>query len=325
MKALVTGSTGFIGSHLVETLLKKKYDVYCLVRQESNLKWIKDLDVQLITGSYADKDSLYPAVKGMDFVFHVGAVIDALDWDTYYKANVLGTINLLEACAETNPGLKKFVLVSSISAAGPSQNKKPLKESDECHPVSLYGKSKLKAEQAAAGFFDKLPVVILRPTNVLGVRQKQLDVLMQLAKKRIIPLLGNGDKQTSICFVRDLVRAMILAAENENVRGRTFFVANIGAYSWREMLVFIAKEMGYSFVIKLPHPLMMTIAFFAEMMAKLSGESPFLTRRTLCSVRKNYFLHDVGSIEKELGFSPDIDFEQGMREIIQTYKEKGTI
>lgn len=325
MKVLVTGSTGFIGSHLVESLIQKKYKVYCLIRKESDMRWIKDQDVELVIGSYHDLEFLHHAVKGMDYIFHVGAVLSAFEWETYYKANVQGTINLLEACAAVNPDLKKFVFVSSISAVGPANNKKPLKESDPCHPVSLYGKSKYLAEEAVVGFFHQLPIVIIRPTNILGTRQKQLHATLKLVNKRIIPLLGNGDKQTSICFVQDLVKALIMAAENENVRSKTFFVANPEPFAWREILEFITKELDLSWVIKIPHPLLLIIAFFSELIAKLTNGKPFLKRSSIISARKNYWIHDVSLIKKELGFSPSISFEQGMRDIIKWYKDKGLL
>ena len=321
MKALVTGSTGFIGSHLVESLIKKKYDVYCLIRKTSNPKWIKDLEVEFITGSYTDKKSLLPAVKGMDYVFHVGAVINAFEWDTFYRTNVEGTINLLQACAEVNPGLKKFVFVSSIAAAGPSINKKPKKEKNRCQPVSLYGKSKYLAEKEAARFFNQLPIVILRPTNVLGIRQKELNSVIKLARKRIIPLLGNGDKQTSICFVQDVVRALILAAENKHVRGQTFFVASEEAYSWREILTFISSELGQSFVFKIPHPLLMLIALVSEAISRITGDKPFITRKSVASARNNYWIHDTTLIKKELGFSPEINLKDGLKDIIKWHRE----
>jgi nucleoside-diphosphate-sugar epimerase len=325
MDVLVTGASGFIGSHLVEALRLKKYKVYCLIREESHSQWLKDLGVELVKGNYTDKESLNRAVKGKAYVFHVGAVIDALDWETYYKGNVQATTNLLEACVESNPGLKKFVFVSSIAAAGTALHKKPLTENDECKPVSLYGKSKLMAETAAAGFFDKMPIVILRPTNVLGIRQKQLQVSLKMAKKRIIPLLGNGEKQTTICFVEDVVRALIMAAENEKVQGRTYFVANKEFYSWREISNSMTRELDVSWAIKIPYPVLIMIAFFAEKVAKLIRGTPLLTRSTLRSVRNHYWLHDTGLIEKELGFLPDVQFEQGLREIVHWYKGRGLI
>jgi len=317
MKALVTGSSGFIGSHLVEALVKKGYRVSCLIRETSDPKWIKDLDVQFITASYTDLASLGRAVRGMDYIFHVGAVIDALDWDTFYRANVESTANLLEACARENPGVKKFIFVSSIAAAGPAQDGRPVKESDAGRPVSQYGKSKLQAEEVAARFFNRLPIVILRPTNILGPRQKQLESMLKLAKMRIIPLVGRREKQTSICFVKDLVRALILVAEHPDVRSEIYFVASQEAYSWREILGTIRKELGLSLVIKIPYPLLLAIAFLAETAARLSGGSPLIKRSTIRSARNNYWVQDVGKIKEALGFSTQIGLEQGIAEIIR--------
>lgn len=323
MKALVTGSTGFIGSHLVESLLKKKYKVFCLIRDTSNPQWIRHLGVELITGKFSDKETLVKAVEGMDYIFHLGAVINARKWETYYQVNVKNTVNLLEVCAEFNPAIKKFVFVSSIAAAGPSIDKKPTKESDACHPVSHYGKSKYLAEKATRDYFDRLPIVILRPTNVLGIRQLELLSILKLARKRIVPLLGNGDKQTSICFVQDVVRALIMAAENKIVKGKTFFVASEEFYSWREMLGFIVREYDYSMVIKIPYPLLLLIAFVLKMIAAVSRTQPLITPQNVASVRKHYWLHDVGSIKSELGFSPEVDFETGLREIMNWYNQNG--
>lgn len=325
MKALVTGSTGFIGSHLVEALIEKGYTVSCLIREESNLKWLKNLDVELVTGSYLDKDSLEGAVKGMDYIFHVGAVINTFEWETYFNVNVQGTVNLLEVCASVNPQIKKFVFVSSISAAGDTKSGQPLKESDPCNPISQYGKSKLKAEEAAARFFEQLPIVIIRPTNVLGARQKQLQAILKIAKKRIVPLLGNGDKQTSICFVQDVVRSLILAAENETVRSKTFFVADPDPYSWRELMEAITAALGHSWVIKLPYPILMTIAFISETIAKLTSSRPILTKGYIRSSRKNYWLHDVSAIKKELGFVADTPLQQGMHDIVKWYRDNGLL
>jgi len=322
MKALVTGSTGFIGSHLVEALLKRGYEAHGFIRPSSDLRWIKDLDLELRPGSYENEDSLRRAVEGMDVVFHVGAVISASDWETYERSNVRATIRLLEACADACPALKKFVFVSSISASGPARHKRPLRESDPCFPVSLYGKSKLLAEEAAARFFDKLPIVILRPTNVLGVRQKQLTGTIRMARKRIVPQLGNGDRQTTICFVQDVVRALILAADSEAARGKTYFVADPKPYSWREILDAVTGELGLSFVVRIPHPVLLLIARLSQAAARRTGGRPLITRKAILSVRNNYWLQDVRLIKEELGFSPEISLKDGIRDIIAWYKRR---
>ncbi|MFH2108559.1 MAG: NAD-dependent epimerase/dehydratase family protein [Chrysiogenia bacterium] len=320
MKALVTGSSGFIGGHLVRHLLERGHAVSCLVRPASEPRALEGLAVARISGSYFDLDSLRRAVEGMDYIFHAGAVLSAPDWSGYFRANVEGTTNILEACAQANPGLKRFVYISSIAAVGPARDKKPLREGDDCRPVSLYGKSKHLAEQAAAGFFGRLPIVIVRPPNVLGSGQKELRAVMNLLLRRIVPLIGRGEKQTSICFVQDLVRALVLTAEDERAIGKTYFVAAEEFYSWREILDQLLREMDLKFVLKIPHPLMLGVAFVSEAISRLTGKAPLVTRSDLRSARDNYWLCDAGLIREELGFRTEVEFGQGIRDIVRQFK-----
>ena len=321
-QALVTGSCGFIGGHLVRYLLEKGYAVSCLVRPASDPDALAGLPVTLISGSYFDLESLGRAVKGMDYIFHAGAVLSAPDWPGYYQTNVQGTANLLEACLQVNPGLRKFVHVSSISAVGPAVDKKPRRESDDCQPVSLYGKSKYLAEQAAAAFFSRLPIVIIRPPNVLGAGQKELLAVLKLMRLRIVPMIGRREKQTSICFVQDLVRALVLAAEADRTAGRTYFVAAPEFYSWRALLEQLLFEMDMKYALKIPHHLLLLLAFGAEAMARLTRKAPLIRRSDLRSARNNYWLCDASLIRDELGFNAEVEFTQGIGDIVRHFGAK---
>jgi nucleoside-diphosphate-sugar epimerase len=323
--ALVTGSTGFIGSHLVTALIERNYHVSCLIRPSSRIDWIEKQPVRIYHGRYSDPDFLKQAVQKQDYIFHVGALINASCWEDFVKANIDSTRNLLEACALENPDLEKFVFVSSISAAGPASSGEPIDETRPCRPVSLYGRSKMLAEEVTAGYFTRLPVVILRPTNILGVGQKELLTVIKLARKRIIPMLGNGDRQTSVCFVDDLVRAMLTAAENPAARRKIYFVASPQAYSWREMVGIIKRSLTRSPVLKIPYPLLLIIATLLESFASISSKPPLISRGALKSVRKNYWLHDVNKIKKELGFVTRTGLEEGLDRIIRVYQEQGKI
>jgi dihydroflavonol-4-reductase len=325
MKALVTGSSGFIGGHLVRYLLARGHAVSCLVRPASEPRALAGLAVARISGSYFDLDFLRRAVEGMDYIFHAGAVLSAPDWPGYFRTNVEGTANILEACAQANPGLRKLVVVSSIAAVGPARDKKPLREGDDCRPVSLYGKSKYLAEQAAASFFDRLPIVIVRPPNVLWAGQRELLAVMNLLRWRIVPLIGRREKQTSICFVQDLVRALVLVAENESVRGKTYFVAAKEFYSWREITNQLLLEMDLKFVLKIPYPLMLSVAFVSEVISRLTGKAPRVTRSDLRSARDNYWLCDAGRIREELGFRTEVEFGQGIRDIVRQFKAERSL
>jgi dihydroflavonol-4-reductase len=321
-KALVTGSSGFVGGHLVRKLLQQGYEVSCLVRAASPAGALAGLPVTRVRGSYFDLESLCRAVAGMDYVFHCGAVLKALHRQDYFKTNAEGTANILQACLQANPGLRKFVYISSIAAAGPATDKKPLRESAPCRPVSAYGESKYLAEQAVAAYFSRLPSVIIRAANVLGAGQRELLDALKMMRLRIVPVIGCREKQTSICFVQDLVRALVLAAEDDRARGKTYFVVASEFYSWQEISDQLLREMGIKSVLKVPHPLLLALAVVFEAMARLTGTVPMISREALDLSRNYYWFYDAGLIRKELGFTTEVDFTQGIRDIVSHFKAR---
>ncbi len=322
MKVLVTGSTGFIGSRLVEFLIKDGHEVHCLIRPESDLKCLEGLDVRLIRCRYSDKTSLAQAVRDMEVIFHLAARIEAPNWDAYYTANTLSTKHLIEACAEYNPGLKRFVFVSSIAASGPPRRGEIKDECSQCLPVSPYGRSKLMAEEIVQNYAERIPIVIMRPANVLGARQKELVLILDLLKKRIMPMIGSKESKTSICFVEDLVRALAIAAVHEKAVGNTYFIADRSVYSWRHMLKLIAGELRvYPAVVRIPYPVLYAIALLSEGWASLFKTQALLTRDSLEATRKYEWIYRTEKIRNELGFKTLISFENGIRDIVDSYKK----
>ena len=225
-KALVTGSNGFVGSHLVEDLLSRGYEVSCLVRKTSNLRWIEGLKVSFVYGELKDKESLKKAVKSQDFVFHLGGLTKAQNSNDYYKANHLGTKNLVEATLESNPGIKRFVYVSSQAAVGPGKDITPLNEDSPCNPVTDYGKSKLLGEKAVLSYKDKLPITIIRPSGIYGPRDTEIFIFFKLIKNHIKPLFGFRENYLSLVYVKDLVFGICLTAESKKAIGQTYFIAD---------------------------------------------------------------------------------------------------
>jgi nucleoside-diphosphate-sugar epimerase len=314
MRALITGATGFIGSHLAEALTRQGWEVRCLVRRPSGLGWVENLDVQLVRGDCRDKLSLRASVEGVDYVFHLAGVISALSWDEYFQANVAGTKNLLEAVAERNPGLRKFVYVSSISATGPAKEGQVLSEDDPCLPISDYGRSKLSAEAAIHAFAPRFPFVIIRPPNVIGPRQRELREVVRLIRKRIKPSVGTGEPQTSLCYVGDVVRALILGAEKQEADGRTYFLAYPRPYAWSDVTRAIQETLGIRFFfLKIPYPVQWLAAVAAETAGHLTRKRPKLTRIGLAATRKYYWIYSGARIKRELGFEP----RTGLQEAIQ--------
>jgi nucleoside-diphosphate-sugar epimerase len=189
--ALVTGANGFIGSHLVEHLLASKMEVRCLVRKSSDLRWIEGLPVRIRHGDVRDgSEDMKSAVDQVDLIFHLAGSTKAQSQESFDSSNFTGTMNLAEAAVRYAPNLSRFVLVSSQAAAGPSKNRLPVRETDVPRPVTPYGRSKLKAEQALLARSGELPVVVVRPPSVYGPRDRDFLTLIKLVNRGLKLRLG---------------------------------------------------------------------------------------------------------------------------------------
>ena len=188
MKALVTGANGFIGSHLVEGLVERNYEVYCLVRKTSDLKWIKNLPVKFVYGNINDYSSLIGAVKDKEIVFHLAGLTKAYNVEDYYRVNAEGSKNILQACKEAGNNIKKIVYSSSLAVTGPATDFNPLTEESQCNPISDYGKSKYEGEKYAIEFMKELP-------NVDVDAIKNVDSLAILTKFKLPDSVKNEIKK----------------------------------------------------------------------------------------------------------------------------------
>lgn len=323
MKALVTGSNGFIGSHLVELLLKKNYQIKCLVRKTSNLQWIKDLPVEFVYGDVTAPGSLKSAVRDVDFIFHLGGTVRAINWEGFYRVNAIGTKNLVEACAENAKRLKRFVFISSQAAVGPSPGDKMIDETDTPRPISLYGKSKREAEIIVWESRNIFPVTILRPPSVYGPRDDDILEIFKYVKRGIRPQIGNKQRKISIIYVDDLVRGIVLAAESKKAENQIFFLTDKPIF-WNEFTETIARVMNKKTIrIKLPEAVLSLAAFIGEISSKITKKAAILNKDKAREMKQLYWLVDGSRAEEMLGFKPEIDLQEGIRRTYQWYKMMG--
>lgn len=322
MNALVTGSNGFIGSHLVEQLIQHHYEVSCLIRRTSNLRWIRGLPVKFINGDITDFNSLVPAVKNMDYVFHLGGVVRAKNEQEFYQANYEGTENLLRACQQKNPDLKKFIFLSSQAAVGPGFDKIPLQESDPPRPISIYGKSKLKAEQAVLEYGPYFPVTIIRPPSVYGPRDDDILEIFKYVKRGIKSMPGMKDKFVSLIHVRDLVDGIILVAESEKSTGQIYFLANPKIHSILEFETEIAHAMNKKTItIRVPEFLIDFYAYVNELHSKMTDKIAIVNKDKALEMKQRYWLVDSTKARNELRFVTRISLEEGIRETLLWYRQ----
>ena len=323
MRVLVTGGTGFIGSHLVESLLQRGIQVRCLLRKSSELRWLAGLPVEKIQGDCGNKDSLDEAVKGVEVVFHLAGVTKALHEKTYFEINAIGTDNLIHACLKTNPHLKKFIYLSSQAAAGPCRNGDKKREEDRCEPVSLYGQSKRLGEELALDHAREIPLVILRPSAVYGPREKDIYTFFKLLSRKIKPCLSGDDQRISLCYVHDVIQATLLAVEAPHPSGEIFFLSDGRDYRLGEIGDIFAHAIGIkAHCIRVPEWMIFQAASLSEYFSRLSGKPPLFSKGKVEEILQKHWACDIGKARNLLGFEPGFSLEEGARLTVEWYKKE---
>lgn len=319
-KALVTGGSGFLGSHLVNALISKGYEVVALVRRKSNLQWLKSLNIKIVFGDVTKEDSISSAVRGCDYIYHLAGLTKAVKKGEYYFVNALGTKNLIERCKSENPEIKRFLYVSSLAAAGPAENGVPVKEDQPCHPISDYGKSKLKGEEVLKRYVRKVPITIVRPCAVYGPRDRDILHFFRWVNKGVQPLLGGRERRVELCHVHDIVEGIILAAENHDSSGEIFFLASGFNYTWEEIGETVTQALGgKSKKVIIPDYFLILSAYFAEAFARLRKKPAPFNRQKLLEMQQKYWICDISKAKTKLGYRPQIPLRQGINETVSWY------
>jgi nucleoside-diphosphate-sugar epimerase len=321
--AVVTGANGFVGSHLVDLLLENNYRVRCLTRKSSDLKWLKDKDVQIIDSGLMDKDGLRKAFQGADYIYHVAGVVKSKKPEGYFHGNVETTRVLLETAIEFKDTIKKFLVVSSQTAAGPSYNGKVITEDDPCNPITTYGRSKLAEEELAKSFMDRLPITICRAPAVFGERDTEIFIFFQTFSKGLMTTIGFDKKLISLIYVKDLVKGFMLASESEKSVGQIYFISSEKYYTWDEVGSITSKVLSKKPIkIKVPHSVVYLIAAIAQFIAMPSSKPATLNIEKARDLTRNAWICDTGKAIRELNYHQSYSLEEGIKRTCDWYKSQ---
>ena len=258
---LVTGSTGFIGSRMVEALVREGVSVRVLLRPESGTYRCPAGEglVKVYRAGYGDSESLGPAGEGVNRIVHLAGVTRALDEEGFMAGNVMPVENLLRAVKRYNPDLERFLLVSSLAAAGPAASSLPgVRESDRPSPVSAYGRSKLLGEEAAKRLAGDVPLTIVRPPAVYGPGDRDILEVFRMMRKGVLVSAGSGRRQRfSMIHVDDLIEGMLVALRSGAAAGQTYFLTSPHPYGWDEVVEAARPVLGFGRLLRigLPVPL----------------------------------------------------------------------
>ncbi|MEO7653254.1 MAG: NAD(P)-dependent oxidoreductase [Bryobacteraceae bacterium] len=323
MQALVTGATGFIGSHLVERLLAEGVGVRCLMRPVSPRggaqRHIPPHAARPVLGDLVTGAGLQEALDGVDVVYHLAGTTKALSTAEYYSGNVTATQQLLRACTGRRP---RLVHVSSLAAAGPSADGVPLREDGSPQPLTHYGKSKLEGEQAVRQSEMAENSVIIRPPVVYGPRDTDVFAVFRGVASGMMVRIGRGESYFSYVYVSDLVDGLLLAGSSPEAAGKTFYVASPKPASWSEFgAIAGAVMLKEPRTLRVPAWAAYMAGAAAEQFSRYSGRAGIVSREKIVEARQRYWTCDVSAAEAGLGFRAQTSLREGVAATLEWYRE----
>jgi nucleoside-diphosphate-sugar epimerase len=326
MIAVVTGSTGFIGSHLVDILLERGHTVRALVRPETDAAR-RDPRIEHFEADLLDDRSVREsrAWEGATHVFHLAGVTRGRTLAHFRAGNVFPTANLLAALVPRSGKRPRVVIVSSQAAAGPASSPElPLRETDRPVPVEAYGRSKLQAEQAVARYKDDLPITIIRPAAVYGPRDRDFLAVFKQASRRLALHAVPRDHSFSVVHVADLVDALIRAGERPAAIGRTYFIADEAPITWGQLYDEVAAAAGSRpFQLQVPRTAVRMAAHAGDLLSTLTGRPTLLNRNKAALARPRWWLCDASRARADLEWRPIVPLQVGLRDTYNWYVDAG--
>lgn len=327
---LITGASGFIGSHLVKEAIKRNYQTFAGIRTSSNKEYLNDPDIHFLELDFNDKNLLNASLNDFanlhgrfDYIIHTAGVIKAINKADYSLVNYENTKKFVYALKENNLVPDKFIYISSIASFGPGINTLPINPGQIQKPLTEYGRSKLKTEEFLYSISD-FPFLIISPTAVYGPRDKEFLYLIKLIEKHLEIYLGSSKQVLSFVHAHDLVHAIFLGMESTIVN-QNLLVSDSKQYTSKAFNQIIKKNLNKR-TISLVVPVLVArlFALFTEASGRIRGKASVLNRERLKEFEAMNWSVDCTEITK-LGFVPQFSLEEGIKLTVRWYKMHGWI
>ncbi|MBN2010333.1 NAD-dependent epimerase/dehydratase family protein [candidate division KSB1 bacterium] len=325
-KVMVTGATGFTGGYLAEELVNRGYHVVALALPDQNVERLKKLGIEVVTGNLTKKDSLIPAVTGVDTVYHIAAVYreQNVPKQYFFDVNVGGSRNLLEAALEA--GVRRYVHCSTVGVQGEIKNP-PAKETDPYGPGDVYQQSKVEGEKLALEFFKNNDIegVVFRPVGIYGPGDMRFLKIFKFVNSGTFRMIGNGEVLYHLTFVKDLVNGIILCGEKKEAVGEIFTLGGNEYVTLKEYVKLLAEVLG----VKEPKkhvplwPVMIAAVIFETICYPLRIQPPIYRRRLDFFTKDRAF--DISKAKKLLGYQPSVDLKTGLKLTADWYRENNLL
>jgi len=324
MKILLTGASGFVGSHILDELCARGYQVAILLRPTSNRRFIQQHlgAVEICDGSISDPVGLRRILAGMTHVIHCAGATRAVRSEDYYRTNHIGTRNVIEAIQAQGGGVQRMLHISSLAVAGPATASAPAREDGPNLPISEYGKSKLAAEEEVR---KNCPTdfVIVRPPAVYGPRDDGFFSLFQAVQRHLLPLPSES-QALSLVFVKDLARAVSELVVRPEAKGETYFVNSSEIVTARQMAKVIARQVGHWTVpVPLPPVAFLPLCLVNEAICRIFGKAQLLNLQKYAELRAPGWVCDASKLSRQTGLQCPTNLEAGVADTLKWYRQEG--
>jgi nucleoside-diphosphate-sugar epimerase len=324
MQVLVTGGTGFIGSHLIDDLLTQGHTIRVLRRSTSMPYHKEGKNIQFVIGDLRDKESLAHACHHIDIVFHVAAI--PRDWGpkkTFFEVNLHGTKNLLDACVKNN--VTRFVFMSSAAVYGFPKTDEPIKEDYQKAPTAKYGESKLDAEHLLESYKKKYGIVVsaVRSPLVIGPRDFLITpFLIQTLRQKRMFYIGTGEQRLSVSDGRDVATCLRLCGESDSANGQVYNVKSFDTTP-KQLLEALAEKLHVPFPEKhISYSYAYVLASIIEGIWVLRRKpNPPFTRHKV-KILSHTRLLDITKAERDLNYKSKYTMDTTLNDLIAWYRKQ---
>jgi dihydroflavonol-4-reductase len=318
---VVTGATGFIGSHLVDYLVEHGCTVHVLVRETSDRRWLNKSGKVKIHIVDLLQNSPIDCLQKADYLFHCAGLTKAKTRDDYFCGNVNSCEVLYERCAAIGKNLKAIIHLSSLAAAGPSIQGEPAEEKAPSKPVTYYGESKLAGEKIALRYASLLPIVIIRPPVVYGPREKNFFVYLKALSRGWNIKIGTSRRELSLVYIADIVCAMVQAALCYPQNEKIYYVTDGKSYIWSDICgsaMEIFNVPTKSLVV--PEVLLRFLAYFFETLAWFGSKPALLDQQRVIDICQISWVASPKAFFESHTFQPKYNLAKGLKETIDWCK-----
>ncbi|MEE9294096.1 MAG: NAD-dependent epimerase/dehydratase family protein [Phycisphaerae bacterium] len=321
---LVTGANGYTGYYFSRYLAERGVGVRAMYYPPDGEPDLHHERLELVPGDVRNRSQVERAVDGIDTVYHIAALYRPTNVPkrAFWDVNVEGTRNMVESAVQA--GVKRFVHCSTIGVHGTTGNA-PVDEDAAIQPDDYYQQTKWEGEKLALELAQDLGLglSVIRPAGIYGPSEKRFLKITQLVKRRRFVMFGSGETCYHFVHVKDLSDAFVLAAERDQALGRSYIIADDHAITINSMVAMLADGLGVPRPgMRLPYVLLKSAAIVCEGLCKPLGISPPMHRR-----RAAWFVSsrafDISRARNELGYSPSVRIEDGIKEMVDSFSEAG--